>query len=208
MRILDVGILTEAITNLTCPHAISTLSYTSVNTYMVGTQPYISSVSRVTNLSRNFHPLNLWKQIPQNSWCETTIKSNVWIDDALSSISTLHGILLARPRFWAIMVIIKCTTRHRKNNNKYNNIKCLGWLYTVYNFRGINQKLELGTEIRWYSGNSQLTSHPYSSATQYNLDGTTSHIHHILPPWPPWYWLSLWRWLSFMADVTYSFWTM
>ena len=31
------------------------------------------------------------------------------------------------------------------------NKQCLGWLNTVYNFRGIDQNLE--TEIRWYSDN-------------------------------------------------------
>ena len=48
-------------------HAISTLSYTRLNTFMFGTEPSIPSVSRVTNLSRNFHLLNLSEQIPQNS---------------------------------------------------------------------------------------------------------------------------------------------
>ena len=40
------------------PHAIATLTYTSLNTIMVGTQLSISSVSRVTNFSQNFPLLN------------------------------------------------------------------------------------------------------------------------------------------------------
>ena len=40
------------------PHAISTLSYTSLNTFIVDTQPSISSMSCVTNFSQNFLLLN------------------------------------------------------------------------------------------------------------------------------------------------------
>ena len=81
------------------------------------------------------------------------------------------------------------------------------------NFGRIDQNLELDwnqilggrvvtDKLNWT--HVRILRHLSTALMKTSVTAVTSYSVH---PWPLWNWSSLWRWLSFMADVTYSFWT-